>query len=86
MFAGSIRRLVRIAPVITAIIPTYFKTLSNMLFFRMRNGARGQIRTDTVKILSLPSLPLEYAGLNSWWAHMDLNQEPTVYETVALTN
>ena len=29
---------------------------------------------------------IDFAGADFWWAHKDLNLEPTDYESAALTN
>ena len=46
-------------------------------------GGRGRIRADKLQFLKLEGIPIPFT--RPWWAHLDLNQKPTVYETVALT-
>ena len=50
-----------------------------MLLFN--KNTRGRIRTDTGRILSPLSLPLDYTG---GWEQIDLNYRPPRYQHVAL--
>ena len=61
--------------------------MSTFMTSKMLNGASGRTRTGTHKARDFKSLVSTYfTTLAIWCPHLDLNQEPTDYESGALTN